>query len=286
MNNHRPVAFTINWKGLKLEIALIETEKLLLHEEIIPSNLDILVNEIMEDGVLKSPVIVDQRSFIVLDGMHRVTALKKIGCHLTCVCFVDYSDPRILVDRWCRVSDRPFDIKELDRLSSEFSLTESIDSDISSDDKMLLVMQDRSIEIFPAVQGILSVFRLVVDIEAWLREQGIEIKYETERDAKEMLEKAKACFYIRPPRIEKHHVLDTVKMGRVFTYKSTRHIVPARPLNVNVPLGVLKDKNINIMNANSWLSKNLKRRPLHMLPAGNIRSGRRYEEDLYIFEED
>lgn len=52
---------------------------LCLHEETIPELLERLTQHIQLDGYVKHPIIVDEKSFVVLDGTHRVVALKKLG---------------------------------------------------------------------------------------------------------------------------------------------------------------------------------------------------------------
>ena len=102
MSVSRPIAYIIEGNGLQLNIALIETEKLILHEEIIPESLERLRNNIKFDNIVHSPVIVDSNSLVILDGAHRVTALKSLGCRYTPVCLVDYYNQEIKLDRWCR----------------------------------------------------------------------------------------------------------------------------------------------------------------------------------------
>jgi hypothetical protein len=88
--------------------ALVETATLLPHEQVEQERLLILVKQIESDGALHSPVIVDRNSMVILDGHHRVKALKLLGCALTPVYLVDYSDPSIRVTQWrdVRVSKR------------------------------------------------------------------------------------------------------------------------------------------------------------------------------------
>lgn len=94
-----PVAYTIDHEGLRLYIALIETERLLIHEETIPHRLERLRRRIERDGVQSAPILVDRHNLVVLDGMHRTAVLSDLGCRFTCVCLLDYFDPSINVQR-------------------------------------------------------------------------------------------------------------------------------------------------------------------------------------------
>jgi septum formation topological specificity factor MinE len=79
------------------DICLIDLEDLKEHEEIRPDYLEELKNEILGDGLLKMPIAVDQKTYIILDGHHRLHALKRIGCKRIPVILFDYQSPEIEV---------------------------------------------------------------------------------------------------------------------------------------------------------------------------------------------
>jgi len=79
------------------DICLIDLESLKEHEEIRPDYLEELKNEILSDGILKMPIAVDKKTYIILDGHHRLHALKKIGCKRIPVILFDYQSPEIEV---------------------------------------------------------------------------------------------------------------------------------------------------------------------------------------------
>jgi hypothetical protein len=78
-------------------ICLIDLDELKEHEEIRPSYLEELKNEILSDGILKMPIAVDKKTYIILDGHHRLHALKKIGCKRIPVILFNYQSPEIEV---------------------------------------------------------------------------------------------------------------------------------------------------------------------------------------------
>ena len=82
------------------DICFIELKDLKEHEEIRPEYLEQLKNEILSDGILKMPIAVDKETYIILDGHHRLHALKKIGCKRIPVILFDYQSPEIEVIPW------------------------------------------------------------------------------------------------------------------------------------------------------------------------------------------
>jgi hypothetical protein len=83
-----------------VDIVFIRIEELREHEEIRPDYLEELKNEILSDGMLKMPIAVDRSTYIILDGHHRLHALKRIGCKKIPVVLVDYQSPEIEVIPW------------------------------------------------------------------------------------------------------------------------------------------------------------------------------------------
>ena len=84
----------------KGDITFLKIEELKEHEEIRPTYLEELKNEILSDGILKMPIAVDKTTYIILDGHHRLHALKRIGCRKIPVILVDYQSPEIRVIPW------------------------------------------------------------------------------------------------------------------------------------------------------------------------------------------
>ncbi len=81
----------------RLLFGLVELSALSIHEAVVPERLERLIREILADGELRHPILVDRRSLVVLDGHHRLTALTNLGYSLVPAYLVDYEDPAISV---------------------------------------------------------------------------------------------------------------------------------------------------------------------------------------------
>src|SRR5512139_1306106 len=79
------------------DIIFVEINHLKEHEEVRPPYLEELKNQILCDGILKMPIAVDRETYVILDGHHRLQALKRIGCTRIPVLLVDYQSPDIRV---------------------------------------------------------------------------------------------------------------------------------------------------------------------------------------------
>jgi hypothetical protein len=87
-------------KSIKDEVVFFKIEELKEHEEIRPDYLETLKNEILADGILKMPICIDEKTCIILDGHHRLQALKRLGCKKIPCVLVDYQSENISVIPW------------------------------------------------------------------------------------------------------------------------------------------------------------------------------------------
>jgi hypothetical protein len=70
------------------------------HEQIRPEYLEKLKEEIKADGILKLSIAVDKNTNVIIDGHHRLHALKKLGAEKIPVTYFDYQTPEIKVLSW------------------------------------------------------------------------------------------------------------------------------------------------------------------------------------------
>jgi hypothetical protein len=81
-------------------VVLLPIDQLRPHEKGSPLYLRLLTREILRDGVLRYPIVADEKTSVILDGMHRWLALKSIGYKSIPVLLVDvFQKPAIRVGR-------------------------------------------------------------------------------------------------------------------------------------------------------------------------------------------
>ncbi|MCS7364235.1 MAG: ParB N-terminal domain-containing protein [archaeon GB-1867-035] len=272
--------FELSQLGFNVKLKLEYLKKLYIHEEIIPSLLDKLISRIKSEAVLKDPIIVDENSLVVLDGMHRVEALKRLNCNFIPVCLVDYNDPKVIVNTWWRTVRG--DVNRLLSLIKEFDLPLESVSDFSIEkiDTPMIITLDNKFSI-TYMEGFYKLFKLVGLIEKKLKLSGFKIWYESENDALKLLKLGMCDAIIALPRIPKSEIVNLALKRLILPHKSTRHVIPFRPLGVNVPISLLKSDDIE--EANLQFINSLKKKRGSLLPPQRF-MGRRYDEHLYVFE--
>ncbi len=85
---------------MRYEFAIMEISKLKIHEAIQDPLLEACVKMLENDGVFKVPILVDENDLVVLDGHHRVEAMKQLGYTKIPVYLVDYWNEAIEVTTW------------------------------------------------------------------------------------------------------------------------------------------------------------------------------------------
>ena len=91
---------------VSLRFALVPIRDLKTHETAEDDRVRRVLRQMQSTGVVKMAIIVDSRSLVVLDGVHRLTALRMLGATRAPAWLVDYADDDIVVlskDRKSRV---------------------------------------------------------------------------------------------------------------------------------------------------------------------------------------
>lgn len=79
---------------------LVRISDLLEHEEIDPRKVDQLVEEIRRTNVVADPIWVAAGSGIILNGHHRVAALRRLGAEKVPAWILEYRSPDVRLERW------------------------------------------------------------------------------------------------------------------------------------------------------------------------------------------
>jgi len=277
--------FIIRHEKLDLHIYLSSLSKLLLHEKTIPDRVDQLKREFLDDQMVKDPIVVDADSCVVLDGMHRVAALRELNCVCIPVCAVDYLSPSIKVGAWYRAfsgASSPDQVRvALSAVGIRVTGCPFDFANIMKNPALAVLFADG--ECLKLQNSDLRVFETVEIAEQCIRQIGLAVKFETEHDALENLANKRTNIIMSLPKIDKTLVREAGLTGRVLPHKVTRHIIPARPLAVDVPLKTLTDGVATLQESNRRFVMSLESRRITRSMSGAIIGGRRYEEETFIF---
>jgi hypothetical protein len=266
---------------------MVEMEVLRPHEEVIEDVVAKLAEAIRRDGVVRDPLIVDQEDHIVLDGMHRFSALKRLNCRFAPCCLLDYMSPQITVGSWFRIFnvENASSVAEqvLSSLKLDYKVSQTSMTDPAFDPATIIVTKEGDAFTLSHSVGGLEQCRTAAKIEALLVKRGLKVTYLSESLALQWLTSGHANFVIALPVFSKGMIRKFGSEGLLLPHKVTRHIIPSRPMEIDVPLELLTARNISVREADERLDELLQRRKIDRRPPGSVIDGRRYDEELIVF---
>jgi len=289
--------FCIETESLKLELEVVRVDSLFQHEKILPHVADKLILEFKNWTNLQNPIIVD-KNYIVLDGNHRVFVFKKLKFKYIPVCKVDYFSEVTQLRYWFRLLRSIGSLESLKQIINdmngsfrEVSDREALKKTLENNNLSCGIQQGNfyaSISFHEnVVNDAISAYDVLEKIQNRLLEKGTNLEYipcQSVYESKCCDELKNSEVIIWTPQITKEMVVDAVKKKKRFAPKTTRHLIRARPLNVNVPTYWFKE-NISLEEINKRFSEFLEKKNLRRFGPGQVVDGRYYEEELFIFSD-
>lgn len=80
-----------------MKITLVDITRLNKHEDVMRSRVLKIKKNIESNGVIHKAIIVDKKTFVILDGHTRTTALEELGARRVPVYFVNYHSRSVRV---------------------------------------------------------------------------------------------------------------------------------------------------------------------------------------------
>lgn len=214
-----------------------EVKALLSHEQVISHNLKRLKEAMLNIGHLVDPMIVDNKTGVVLDGNHRLKVLEIIECpHATCQ-IVDYMDEGIKVGTWYpSVALRPEQIFKLDSLKHEKVDFEAGKEAVNNLKAPFMIIHGNECHLINP-----GSYKLMEMVEEQnyvfsLLEKG-SVDYIPEEESATLSKAGKTVFYRRS--YTKEEIIRTAQAHAPLPPKSTRHLIPGRIIRLNMKLGWL-----------------------------------------------
>jgi len=234
------------------EIKLIPIKDIIFHETEEPKRTKILEERIVSDGFLRNPVILGKiangnSKFLLLDGVHRVSALKKLGFNEAAAQIVNYSNRNVKVDAWCHLirntctedllarigAIKNLKLEKANREKAKMLLEKKkIVCCLFFKNKDALIMKSNP-ELKNRTSKLVEVVKVCYD--------SSDVKRGTETETTFLLRtQKKSIAILRTPIYEKKEIVDLAFNNLRLPSGITRHIIPSRILGFRVDLGLLK----------------------------------------------
>jgi len=268
-------------------LSLVDIDALKPHEEVIEASVRALSNDMQTEGLVRDPLIVDQEDDVILDGMHRFNSLKALKCRFAPCCLLNYDSPQIKIGSWFRVYVVNDPTGLADKLLSgtglKFSTHEATVGKMSYNPHTILLTGNGVEYSLPESLDLLEQTRTAVRLEKTMTAKGHNVDYLSEIVAMEHLKSGSGNFVICLPIFTKQQIREFGLQNRLLPYKVTRHVIPSRPMRIDVPLELLKRPRVPLEEANREFGEMLATRHVERKAPGSIVDGRRYQEELLVF---
>jgi len=287
--------YQLKSKKLCLTLEIVPVASLLEHEQILLDKANRLIFEFQNLASLQNPIIVDE-NHVVLDGNHRTYVFRQLRFRYIPVCKIDYLDETTKLRCWFRLLGN---VTNLDTVRAGFesagcrifpvddkaALQKAMDS--NPDACGLQCSPHYFLVAFPdsVSRNAVAVYDMLQQIQQKLTTSDVSLEYVPcnavhKNDFCQMLTSQDVVLWT--PRLSKETVVASAKENKIFAPKTTRHVLPARPLNVNIPGFWLKEK-ISLELINERFDRHLRAKKVKRFAPGQIIDGRYYEEELYVF---
>jgi uncharacterized protein (DUF1015 family) len=196
-------------------------DKLKEHEQTDPLRLEEIKAMLIKDDFQRDPIIVDKKTLVVVDGHHRLNALKQLGHKKVAVYYVNYlEDKDIIVRTWYPIilGSR----RKLMKLVNE----KFINSNSKQSPHGEFIVKDK---IYSLKSGRESIMKTLVG--------KVRIDYAfTIEIARDLAFKGKVAGALIFKSVTKRDVINAALSGKKFPPKTTQNIIPNKPRNWYVPL--------------------------------------------------
>jgi hypothetical protein len=268
-----------------LDLRIVPIDDLIPHEEVIPLLLDSVRRDILRTGYQRDPIIIDATTNLVLDGMHRRAALESLSSRFAlCVAF-SYHDQTVILQRWLRyfiapdrkMLDQLIELFELERVSDYQTAMKMVDSRRSP----IALLSSRQSYASKQAYDLLTVYRRLGDFDRIAAEMNFKVDFRAENEESNPF-LSDSVFVLYPAPLTKENILNFASNHRLFPYKTTRHLVPVRPMGMYFPLKILKQNDRDL--CDSKLGELVSQSHIDLIGPNSWYEGRQYPEKLAVFK--
>jgi len=270
------------------DLRILPAEKLVPHEDCDPRRVHRLSRRLKSDAILKNPPIVaaipETDKYVVLDGANRVLAFVNLKIPHIIAQLVSYQDSGVEVDTWYHVV-AGMGISEFE---SELTEITGLHLQESSLEKARIALQNHQAAAYIiCAEGVRIVINTAKTVkhDTRLLNKLVSVykgKANIYRASNDIWEIQKPYYpditaLVIFPRLSPADIIHAARSGEIIPTGITRHIIPNRALNINIPLDVLA-ADWSLKQKEDWLKDWLMER----MAANAIRF---YSESTFSFNE-
>jgi hypothetical protein len=230
-------------------LQILPSKLLVTHEDVDPRRTERLSKRILEEGILKNPPVVTpipgSERLVVLDGANRTVAFQMAGIPHIVVQLVSYTDPGVAVDTWYHVvSGMPLDefeaaLTQIYGMQLVASTLQEARWAMETEQALAYIVCESGVrKVIPPTERMRDL-RLLTELVGAYKGQA-----DIFRASNDIWEIQKPYYpaitaLVVFPRLRPADILHAAQNDYKVPSGITRHIIPARALNINIPIGIL-----------------------------------------------
>jgi len=269
-------------------LLMLPTQLLLPHEDFDPRRVERLERRIIEEAHLKNPPIIaaipDSDHYVILDGVNRTIAFLNLKIPHIVAQLVSYDDPGVKIDTWYHVvagmAAAEFERTIVDVAGMHLRTSSLLEARaaMESHEAIAYIIMNKDVRIvYPSdISELHDLHILNSIVGAYKGKANIFRASNDEWEKQEPFYPGITALVIFSP-YEPRDIMTAVKNGVRIPSGVTRHIIPFRALNINIPLDVLNSE-LSLKQKREWLHEWLMER----MAANAIRF---YAEPTFTFNE-
>ncbi|UCE13371.1 MAG: ParB N-terminal domain-containing protein [Candidatus Heimdallarchaeota archaeon] len=226
-------------------IVLISIEELLGHEEVVQPQVDWLKENLKGLNYFFRPILVVKHEKVILDGHHRVVALKELGkewgknvIKIPCIEIEYIDNEEISLDTWHPLYFEQISKKfpkELKKMKIHWNQLETFTPSILNNSKFGFILKTADNQYFTLEGSQQEIYgKFLEHFNPKVFDYAKTIKR-----ALHSVDNGRSSFALLRTRVTKHDVIRAAKSGILFAPKTTRHILSFRYQDIKVPLDAL-----------------------------------------------
>jgi hypothetical protein len=239
------------------------TEALIPHEEVDPRRVEVLSQRILREGMLKNPPVVSDipgtDRFVVLDGANRTMAFFAMRVPHIVAQVVSYNDPGVKIDTWYHVvagmEIETFEsaLKEIAGMEVEVCSLQDARKALETGEAIAYIVREHKIRMVrPSLVSEYHDLRILNDIVGTYKGRADIFRASNDEWEKQSPYYPGITAVVVFPPYEPQDILSAVKNGYKIPSGVTRHIIPFRAVNINIPLDILNAQD-TLTNKRKWL---------------------------------
>ncbi len=275
----------VNIPGISsFELEIKSIHEVRPHEITIPELLDSVKRDISRTGYQRDPILIDSSTKIILDGMHRRAALESVGAKYIVCADYDYLSREVVLQRWLRQFIAP-DKKMVESLIELFDLRKisKVDLAIKTVDDTndrIAVLSSFGSYVSEKKLDLTELYARIKKSDKLAQSMNLGFQFISESEILQVFS-SESIYVIYPPRLSKSDVMEIALSGELLPFKTTRHVVPVRPMGLYFLTEHLAQK--NLQENNLELEAIVRRSEIELADKGTWYEGRRYSEPLAVF---